>query len=193
MQSVYMSSPEKLLMDEIIKIMMTAERLKDIFRTGWKLSGIDLPESVADHSFGVAFLCMLLGDELDLDTEKMMKMALLHDIVESKLGDLHYESQTYLGENSVKEAEHRAARDILPEEYLLLWTEFSSKKSREAQIVSACDKLELYFQALRYEKAGYQGLEHFWKNQWNQKDFSPEIVELFEILNKMRTKTREKP
>ena len=175
-------------MDHLIEIMMTAEKLKDIFRTGWKLSGVDFPESVADHTFGVVFLSMLLGDSLGLDTEKMMKMALLHDIAESKLGDIHYESQTYLGEAAIEHAESTAARDILPEEYYVLWEEYQSKESEESRIVSACDKLELYFQALRYEKAGYTGLDHFWENAWNQKDFSPDVSELFEALTSMREK-----
>ena len=173
-------------MDQLIEFVMISEKLKDIIRTGWKLSGVDLPESVADHTFGVVFLSMLLGDKLHLDTGKMMKMALLHDITESKLGDIHYESQTYLGETAVKDAEEKAARDILPEEYYNLWEEYRLKESEEAQLVSACDKLELYFQALRYEKAGCTGLEHFWENPWNQKDFSPQIVRIFEILRKMR-------
>ncbi|KYK38458.1 MAG: HD domain-containing protein [Theionarchaea archaeon] len=173
-------------MDQLIELMMAAERLKDIFRTGWKLSGVDRPESVADHTFGVVVLSMLLGDFCNLDTEKMMKMAALHDIVESKLGDIHYESQTYLGEDSIKRAEEKAARDILPEEYFDLWEEYQLKQSKEAQLVSACDKLELYFQAVRYEKAGYAGMEHFWENEWNKKDFTPEVSEFFESLKAMR-------
>ncbi len=173
-------------MDEVIVVMMAAEKLKSIFRTGWKLSGVDSPESVADHTFGVAVLSMLLGDILGLNTEKMMKMALIHDIIEAKLGDIHYESQVYLGEEAVKKAERKAAKDILPDAYFALWEEYTSKKSKEAQIVSACDKLELYFQALRYEKAGYTGLDHFWENAWNQKDFSPDVLKLFEMLKTMR-------
>jgi putative hydrolase of HD superfamily len=173
-------------MDQLIDLMMTAEKLKDVFRTGWKLSGVAIPESVADHTFGVTFLSMLLGDYFGLDTEKMMKMALLHDIIESKLGDIHYESQTYIGENAVRKGEEKAAGDVLPEEYLQVWKEYRVRKTREAQIVSACDKLELYFQALRYESAGYTDMDHFWKNAWNRRDFSPEITELFEILKKMR-------
>jgi putative hydrolase of HD superfamily len=136
----------------------------------------------------VAMLAMILGDALELDTEKMMRMALLHDLVESKLGDIHYESKVYLGDSAIKKAEEKAARDLLPQDYLMLWEEFQEHKSKEAQVVSACDKLELYVQALRYEKGGYQGLEHFWENSWNQKDFTPEIMELFTQLKELRNR-----
>jgi putative hydrolase of HD superfamily len=175
----------KKYMQQIVEIMMTAEKLKDIFRTGWKLSGIDIPESVADHTFGVVFLAMLLGDHLGLDTGKMMKMAVIHDVIEAKLGDIHYESQKYLGKSAVQTAEKKAAKDILPEKYYILWEEYTSRTSKEAQIVAACDKLELYIQAVRYKQAEYTGLAHFWENKWNQKDFSPEVTELFEILKDM--------
>ncbi|MBU7019364.1 MAG: HD domain-containing protein [Theionarchaea archaeon] len=175
-------------MDPLIDVMMAAEKLKSVIRTGWKLSGIELPESVADHTFGVVFLSMLLGDKLALNTERMMKMALIHDIAESKLGDIHYESKTYIGEDSLEKAEGTAARDILPDEYFELWDEYKKKETREARIVSACDKLELYFQAVHYEKTGYTDLDKFWENPWNQKDFSPEICNLFETLRKLRCK-----
>lgn len=175
-------------MRHVMDFVQAAERLKDIFRTGWKLSGVDRPESVADHSYCVAMLAMILGDALNLDTEKMMRMALLHDLIESKLGDIHYESKTYLGESALKEAEEKAAHDLLPEDYLVVWEEFYKIQSKEAQVVSACDKLELYFQALRYEKAGYRGLGHFWENPWNKKDFTPEIMEIYELIKELRNK-----
>ncbi|MBU7032408.1 MAG: HD domain-containing protein [Theionarchaea archaeon] len=175
-------------MHHVIDFIQAAERLKDIFRTGWKLSGVDHPESVADHSYCVAVLAMILGDMLNLDTEKMMRMALLHDLIESKLGDIHYEGRIYLGERALAAAEENAARDLLTGEYLEVWEEYCKAQSREAQIVSACDKLELYFQAIRYEKTGYKGLEHFWENPWNRKDFTPEIMELFELIKKLRNK-----
>ena len=171
----------------VIDFIQSAQRLKDIFRTGWKLSGVDQPESVADHSFCVAMLAMILSDTCDLDTEKMMKMALLHDLMESKLGDIHYESKTYIGEAALHTAEEKAAHDLLPQNYLKIWEEYSQNQTPEARIVTACDKLELYFQALHYEKTGYKGLDHFWENSWNRKDFTPEIQQLFEYLQEMRT------
>lgn len=176
---------------DILQLAAAALKLKEVFRTGWKRSGVDRPESVADHTFGVVFLSMLLGDHLHLDTEKMMKMALIHDIAECKLGDIHYESLTYLGEEEVQKAGEKAARDILPERYFDLWKELSTRQSQEACIVSACDKLELYFQALHYEQVGYRSMGHFWANPWNTKDFTPEVQELFERLKAERSNLSE--
>ena len=66
----------------------TAANLKNISRQGWvdKLS-IDDPESVADHSYSMAVMSMVISDIGNYDSEKILKMALLHDLAESKIGD----------------------------------------------------------------------------------------------------------
>ena len=63
--------------------------LKTIPRSGWqKKLGIKRPESVADHAFGVAAIAMILSDSKRLDSAKVLKMAILHDLAESLTGDL---------------------------------------------------------------------------------------------------------
>ena len=55
-------------------------KLKRIARKGWVSQvGVEKPESVADHSFACAILAMCLGDLKGLDTEKLIRLALLHD------------------------------------------------------------------------------------------------------------------
>ena len=62
--------------------------LKKIPRQGWmdKLS-MKHPESVSDHSYSVAIICMVISDMQNLNSEKILKMALLHDLAESQIGD----------------------------------------------------------------------------------------------------------
>ena len=63
--------------------------LKTIPRQGWKEKlQIDHPESVADHSYTVTAMSMVLSDLEGLNTEKIIKMALLHDLAESIIGDI---------------------------------------------------------------------------------------------------------
>ena len=45
------------------------------------------PESVADHSYRTALMAMVFSDIRGLDTEKAVKMALLHDLPEALVGD----------------------------------------------------------------------------------------------------------
>ena len=63
-------------------------RLKHVKRAGWiSRAQISNPESVADHSYSVCAISMALSDILGLNTERVMKMAILHDLPESIVGD----------------------------------------------------------------------------------------------------------
>jgi len=63
--------------------------LKNIPRQGWKDKlDMDDVESVADHSYSTAIMSMVLSDLEGLDTEKIIRMALLHDLAESVIGDI---------------------------------------------------------------------------------------------------------
>lgn len=54
--------------------------LKDERRTGWVLRNIEAPESVAAHTWGMATLCLLYARQVDVDREKAVTVALIHDL-----------------------------------------------------------------------------------------------------------------
>jgi len=63
--------------------------LKNVPRQGWKEKlEIINPESVAEHSYSTTVIAMILSDLEGLNTEKIIKMALLHDLAESIIGDI---------------------------------------------------------------------------------------------------------
>ena len=61
--------------------------LKQLPRTGWVRSGINNPESVAAHSWGMAILALKLTPK-ELDLSKVLSLCLIHDIPEVRVGDL---------------------------------------------------------------------------------------------------------
>ena len=67
--------------------LLTLLQLKDIPRTGWVRAGVDNPESVAAHSWGMALLALRLCPE-HLDLSKVLSMCLVHDVAEIVVGDL---------------------------------------------------------------------------------------------------------
>lgn len=166
---------------KIISFLAELMRLKAVPRTGWLLRGVRDVESVADHSFGVAFVAMLLADlaqrqGLEPNVEKVLRMALLHDLTEARTGDLPNTVKRYFDNGALHDADERAADEMLSalgaigEEYLLLWREYEQRQSLEARIVKAADKLDLLLQAREYEKGGAQNLHEFWQN--SETDFS---------------------
>ena len=81
---------------EILNFLKYSLNLKNVQRQGWidKLS-IQNPESVADHSYSMAMMAMIISDLENFDSEKILKMTLLHDLAESKIGDITPEPVSY--------------------------------------------------------------------------------------------------
>ncbi len=143
----------------ILDFLKDSANLKSISRQGWidKLS-IKNPESVADHSYSMAIMAMIISDLENYDSEKILKMTLLHDLAESKIGDITPEQMT--PENKMK-IENDAFNEIieqLPEtvksQYLEIWKEYQNNNSKESLFVHQIDKLEMALQAKIYQKDG---------------------------------------
>lgn len=142
--------------------------LKLLPRTGWLQRGLTNVESIAEHTFSVASLALLVGDMYpDLDRGRVLAIALLHDLAEALIGDLPASARRLFGAAVKQEAERRALIELLAglpqaEEYLDLWTEYAEGSSPEARLVKALDRLEMLSQALAYERAGHRGMAEFW-------------------------------
>ena len=131
--------------------------LKNIPRTGWKTKlHISNPESVADHSYMMTVMAMIMSDIKNLNTEKIIKMSLLHDWAESKIGDfmpdeIAPDKKIVLEENAMNEI-----LGILPnpvkDDYSTIWNEYQDMVSSESKLVHEIDKLEMALQAKIYEK-----------------------------------------
>lgn len=180
------------------------EALKHLPRTGWRLRGIREGESVADHAFRMAVTAMLLADALNecgyaLNVERVLRLALLHEIPEALLGDIPFPALEHLSEETKVRAESSATETLLSplnglgENYLALWREFRDGQSLESQVVRLADKLEMLLQAREYERTGARGLDAFWKNTESLSDFEffPFVKELFETLRQRRSSPKE--
>ena len=137
-----------------------ASELKRIPRTGWKNKvGIEHPESVADHSYGAALMAMIFSDIHNLDTEKILKMALLHDLAESITGDF---MPGEISPENKRTAENEAMQEILaklPEniaiKYQSIWDEYIRADTTESVLLHDIDKLEMAIQAMKYSSEGF--------------------------------------
>lgn len=146
--------------DGLIDFIAESGKLKRLPRTGWVESGVPDPESVADHSFRVALITLVLADRRGLDPLKAVRMALLHDLAEAETGDLT-PKQKEADPEGAKRAEETAMEKLLTKLpvdirrlYTDAWREFSEASSEEALLVRDADKLDMVIQASEYEKAG---------------------------------------
>lgn len=144
---------------------------KQLPRTGWVMSGIKKPESVAEHSFGVGMLAMVLSDIIDptLDRNKLIKMSLVHDLGEIKTGDVVVQRGEIIDlakRNEKERAEREGIKEIFAplgqaDEYLAIFDEMTGRVTAEAQIFWQFDKLEMAMQAFAYEKSTKKRLDEF--------------------------------
>ena len=133
--------------------------LKTIHRKGWKENlQINNPESVADHSYSVSVMSMILADLKGLNTEKIIKMALLHDLAESIIGDITPGSMK--NDDKITK-ENQAMKKILlnlpskiRKSYLEIWDDYQNNSSQESNLLHDIDKLEMAFQAKFYQEKG---------------------------------------
>lgn len=137
-----------------------ASELKKIPRKGWMSKvGIEHPESVADHSYGTAIMAMVMSDSQKLDTGKILKMALLHDLAESITGDfmpgeISKENKVIMEDDAMKEILSKLP-DNLAEQYKKIWQEYSQVITKESILLHEIDKLEMAIQAAKYSSEGF--------------------------------------
>ncbi|WP_324735994.1 HD family hydrolase [Thermococcus sp. SY098] len=180
----------------MLRLFIEAGKLKRLPRMGWLLRGVPNPESVADHSFRVAFITLFLAEDLrgrgiDVNVEKALKIALLHDLGESKITDLPLDAQRYVDK---RKAEKKAVMELLLEvgdkslEYFKLFEEYEEESSLEGRLVKFADKLEMTLQAYEYEIAGFGNLDEFWSalEYLKKSEFHKYFQELIEEVEKLR-------
>src|SRR5215204_6197595 len=103
----------------MLSTLIELQRLKRLDRTGWVLRGLpNGTESVASHSFGVSVTAMLLADKLiakgiAINVEKVLRVALLHDWAEVRVGDMPRTATLYFGSEARKHAETAAFADVV--------------------------------------------------------------------------------
>lgn len=148
---------------KIINFSFTVGEAKKLRRTGWKREAkIMLAETIAEHMYRVTILAMVISDIRKLDTEKVIKMSLLHDLSEVLTGDLTPVDRERLGIEETLQKERKALEKILnnfpkkiKENYLNIWIETQKLETDEARLVNSIDKLEMAIQAIEYIRDGY--------------------------------------
>ena len=140
----------------VIEFLRSAERLKTVTRSAYTTTGE--AESVAEHTWRVTLMAMLLVSEFpDVDTARLLKMCVVHDLGEAIGGDVPAPVQARRRESGDSEGKAAAERrdlvtllEPLPEalrsEITSLWDEYEAAETREARLAKAVDKLETILQ-----------------------------------------------
>ena len=129
--------------------------LKQLSRTGWVRSGVNNPESVAAHSWGMAVLALRLAPK-ELNLERVLSLCLVHDLPEVRVGDLTPHDDT----SNKAELEHKAMSEMASQ-WLSLFEEYEAGETAEAKFVKQIDKLDMGLQAILYQTKQNITLDEF--------------------------------
>lgn len=178
-------------MNKLIEFFIEAGKLKGLERTGWVVEDIKSPESVADHSFRTALAVLVLAkSRQDLDLDRAVKIALVHDVEESLTGDILIDWKIEKHAEKAKRLKDLENHGITKDEKKLrgleaikkltsllgssgkdlfdLWKEYEEGKTNEAIFVKSVETFEMLLQAYEYEKSQNLHLDWFdHKENWD--------------------------
>lgn len=146
-----------------IAFLLEIDRLKEIRRQNYTLVG-RRQETDAEHAWHVTIMAVLLAEHANspsLDLLRVVKMLLIHDLVEIDAGDTF--AYDTAGASTQHAREAVAADRIFPllppdqaVEYRTLWDEFEARTSAEAKYAHAMDRVLPIFLNAHTEGAAWQ-------------------------------------
>lgn len=166
--------------------------LKTTPRTGWVRRQVPKYESVADHSWRVAVLSLLLPED-EFDVSRCMAMGLVHDMAESLTGDfcpednvskddkhrMEVEAMKRIAEALNRSFNPENGKDSVAMSRLLdLFHEYEERESKEAIAVKDIDMLDMIMQAEEYEKTFGNELSEFFVTTPPSKFSTPLLREI---------------
>lgn len=173
---------------EVIAFFRMLHPLDRIPRAGYVLRGVVEPESVAAHSHFMALLALLFLERYPgrWDAEKVLAMALVHDVPEARLMDIPMPyADAYLREaksTAEQEIADHVFADLAPR-LAALHAEFAAAETPEARLLRGLDKAQMMIKVLCYERERRGNLEEFWLNPKNFNDHGIEPVsQLFDTI-----------
>lgn len=201
-------------MDKIIDFLVNAGKLKSMERKGWVLRGIKNPETIAAHTFRTTLMSLVLCCDKKIDRDKVIKMALVHDLCEVYAGDTtpydtvlpknkkeqkkifdkwvrlsKEEKENFFRKKYKKENEGlKKLVSKLPSstrsEIRNLWNDYEKGLSPEGRFVRQLDRMENLLQALEYQKAGEKINVWPWWVQAEELIDNPILLRLLDNLEK---------
>lgn len=144
------------------------QQLKIQKRTGWLDYNMTECESIADHMYRMSCICMMITNP-SVNRDKCMRIALVHDMAESIVGDItpvnpigkkeksrrEWETIKYICEDIIKPINPVISKEIMED-----WLSYENISSLEARYVKDIDKYELFVQCFEYEQE-FQGTKNF--------------------------------
>ena len=155
--------------EAVLDIAAEAGVLKSVRRSGWWMLGMKNAESVADHCFRAAFLAYLLAKMEGIDPYHAVMIALINDLHESRINDLHKVGHRYI---DFRTAEWKASSEQLAglppamRRELSGWVkDLLTQRTKASWVARDADLLECMIQGKEYADQGHHPRAMDWMNR----------------------------
>ena len=146
-------------MKKIADFLFEGNILKELPRSGYHFLGSG-KENVAEHSFMTALIAFAISRiEPGVDKEKIITMALLHDLGEARTGDLNYVQQKYVDVNEKKVLSDLISGLTFGKDIAKLIKEFTECKTKEAKLANDADQLSFILELKKLQDTGAKSPE----------------------------------
>lgn len=142
---------------DILNFIFELGQLKRIKHEGWRLIGVEFPESVADHCLRAAQIGYILAKMEKYENPfEVCSMVVFHDIVECRIGDIHRVANRYVSVETKKVAKDQVKNlDAMGEEILEMYGQADERSSAAGIIAKDADRLDMAVTAKEYKEKGY--------------------------------------
>lgn len=130
-----------------IEFILEIDRLKTVLRRTLLTDG-SRHENSAEHSWHLALMALMLAEHsaTQLDLARVVKLVLIHDLVEIDAGDTFcYDAEANIGKEERERAAARRIFGLLPEDQAAelheLWEEFELRETPESRFANALDRM----------------------------------------------------
>jgi putative hydrolases of HD superfamily len=145
-----------------VEFVVEIDGLKNVLRQTL-LTDKSRRENSAEHSWHLAIMAILLAEHAaaEIDVARVVKMVLIHDIVEVDCGDvLVYDEDAHVGKAERESAAADRIFGLLPDdqaaEFIALWLEFETRETAEARFAAALDRFQPILHNCRTQGAAWQ-------------------------------------
>jgi putative hydrolase of HD superfamily len=142
-------------MKSLARLLLEANHLKKTLRSGFAFLGAG-KESVAEHSFCTTFIAYLLSEiEPEADPLRLLTMCLVHDLPESRIGDINYVQKKYVTVDEFQALKDCCGDTRLGSAVEELISEFNKGESLEARLAGDADQIALIVELKILADIGY--------------------------------------
>ncbi len=142
-------------MQAIANLLFEAAHLKRTPRSGFNFLGAGR-ESVAEHTYSTVFIAWVMSKiEPDIDALRLLSICLVHDLPESRMGDINYLQKLYVDADEAAALKDMAAETEIGSDVTGLVQDFNGGTSREALLAKDADQISLILELKTLTDIGF--------------------------------------